>query len=330
MKRIFIVSLKIAISILILWFLTRTSKLDFGLLINLVYSPYLLLAAIAMYLSGVLISAWRWYLLNKAQKIPLSLSHTLLPTYLGIAFNNILPGSVGGDFFRCYFLFKKIPDKRSAGMLAILFDRLTGLMGIFIAVCVAVILNFNLFESQASTFYFSAFCILLCLAAVIIYFASSLLPQQIGISAWLHRRFGEKKWITSVLSLLEAIRIYRNSKFTIVKCLFASFTVQVFIALICLLIARMMHFPEISFFNYILAIAVTQIVNLIPVTPGGFGIGEAAFANVLTLLNPGISASYATIFLAYRILGILVYIPGIAVFIFDTQLLKPLKEKIAT
>ena len=43
-------------------------------------------------------------------------------------------------------------------------------------------------------------------------------------------------------------------------------------------------------------IGVTQIVNLIPIAPGGFGVGEAAFAKVLTLMNPGVLGFYATIF----------------------------------
>lgn len=331
MKRLIIPSVKIFVSVFVLWFLAHTSKLDFSLLLNLLDSPSLLLAVFAIYFAGVIISAWRWYQLNKAQNIPLTFTRTIIPTYLGIAFNNILPGSIGGDFFRCYFLFKKNPDKRSAAMLSILFDRITGLMGIFIAVCLAASFHFQVFHSQSSTFYFMLFCILLCASVVILYFASSLLPQQIGVSVWLKKHCGEKKWVGSVLSLLEAIRIYRNSKTAIAKCLLASVLVQILIALNCLLIAKMMLFPAIPFYSYIIAIAVTQIVNLIPVTPGGFGIGEAAFANVLLLLNPGINASYATIFLAYRILGIFAYLPGIAVFIFDSTLLKqkPLSDNIA-
>jgi uncharacterized protein (TIRG00374 family) len=325
MKAYILAALKILTSILVLWFLTHTSKLDFSLLLKLFYSPYLLLLTISIYYSGVFISAWRWYILNKTQNLPLSLSQTVLPTYIGIAFNNLFPGSIGGDFYRGYFVCKKIPDKRSAGLLAILLDRITGLMGIFIAVCVSTALHFNSIKSNAATFYFVVFCIALCSGILLLYFLSSTLPAQLGISKWLDTHHGHRKGIKTIMSLLDAVRVYRNSKLAISKCLFISFMVQIFIALNCYLIAKMMHFPEISFYHYILAIAITQLVNLIPLTPGGFGLGEAAFANVLSFLNPFTAASYATIFLGYRLLGILLYLPAVVIFIFDRQLLNPHK-----
>jgi uncharacterized membrane protein YbhN (UPF0104 family) len=88
------------------------------------------------------------------------------------------------------------------------------------------------------------------------------------------------------------------------------------------LIAKMLKFPSLPFFDFILAIAIAQIVSLIPIAPGGFGIGEVAFANVMTLLNANITGPYATIFLAYRIINILPYLPGIMLFSFDKNLLK--------
>jgi uncharacterized protein (TIRG00374 family) len=322
MRRAIITLTKIALSVLVLWFLAHTAKLNFSLLPQLLDSPQLLVGIISLYLVVILLSAWRWYQLNTAQGIQLPFSRTIVPTYLGVAFNNLLPGGVGGDFFRCYFLFKKMPNKRSAMMLSILFDRLTGLLGIFIAVCFIAISHINFFNPQKSTYYFLLFCALLCIGTLTLFFASSLLPQRIGLSTWLSRRFAGKKWLQSVLSFLDAIRIYRNSKLVIVKSLAASIVIQVIIANTCILIAKAMHFPSLDLFDYIIAIAVTQIVNLIPITPGGFGIGEAAFANILTLLNPGISATYATIFLAYRIIGILTYLPGVGIFLFDRHLLK--------
>lgn len=319
---------KLLVSLLLLWFLARTSKLDFSLLPHLLYSPGWLLITLSLYGVIVALSAWRWHQLNKVQHIPLSYSRTVLPTYLGIAFNNLLPGGVGGDFFRFYFLNKRAAAKKSVVMLSVLVDRITGLTGIFIAVCLTAAFHLSAYTQQAVTMDFTWVCLAICVVIVALYFASSLLPSTVGLSLWLTRRFAGKTWLPSVLSLLEAIRIYRNAKMVIANCLATSVLIQGLIAVTCLLIAKMMHFPAISFIDYIMAIAVTQIVNLIPIAPGGFGVGEIAFANILTLLNPGVSATYATIFLAYRIIGILVYLPGVGVFIFDRHLLK--KQDILT
>lgn len=313
---------KILVSALLLWFLVHTSKLDFRILPNLLNTPLMLSFTILVGFTTMLISARRWYLLNHAQGISIPYTRTILPTYLGIAFNNLLPGGVGGDFYRCYYLFKKITDNKSTVMLSILIDRITGLMGIFIAVCFTSIFHLEVFRQQQISPYFILLPVCVCVTALSVFFASTLLPQEIGLSLWLTNRHSNKKWVKSVISLLNALRIYRNSKATILKCLAISFVVQMIIAATCLLIAKMLHFPPISFFDFILAIAVAQIISLIPISPGGFGIGEVAFANVLTLLNPGIAASYATIFLGYRIINIIPYLPGLIVFAFDGSLFK--------
>ncbi|MCW5583458.1 MAG: flippase-like domain-containing protein, partial [Gammaproteobacteria bacterium] len=152
------------------------------------------------------------------------------------------------------------------------------------------------------------------------FFASTLLPEKIGLSTWLSERYSSKKWVKPILSLLDALRIFRHSKVTIVKCLVISFVIQMIIAITCLLIANMLAFPPVSLFDLVIAVGVAQIVALIPIAPGGFGVSETAFANVLTLLNPTVTASYATIFLAYRIISILPYLPGAILFMFNAIL----------
>lgn len=321
MKGFVITTIKIIVSVGLLWFLTHTSKLDFSLLPEMLRSPFWLICTLSLYFVIIAISSWRWHQLNEAQGIQLAYKHTILPTYLGVAFNNLLPGGVGGDFFRFYFLRKKVAAKKSAVMLSVFCDRITGLLGIFIIVCLMASAQFSLFSEQKYILDFILCCIALCGLLILAYLASLLLPRKMGVSEWLSIRFAGKEWLSPILSLLEAIRLYRNNKQTIAECLIASVIIQILIALTCMLIAKMMHFPTLSFFDYVIAIGITQIVNLIPIAPGGFGVGEIAFAKILMLLNPGTSASYATVFLAYRILGILTYLPGIGVFLFDKQLL---------
>lgn len=313
MKAYLITTIKLLFSILLLWFLVHTSSLNFHILPDLLDNPLFLGITILIGFSTLFCSASRWHLLNEAQGINISLKRTLLPTYLGIAFNNLLPGGVGGDFYRCFYLFRKSPENKSTIMLSILFDRIMGLMGIFIAVCFFSLVYMNI-TGQSFSIYFITLSIGICLATLLLMVISTLLPKEIGLSLWLSNRYPDIKWIKQALLLLQGIRQYRNAKPTLIKCLFISFIIQVIIALTCLMIAKMLHFPPISIFAMILAVGVTQIANLIPITPGGFGVGEAAFSKVLTLLNPELSASYATIFLAYRFITILPYLPSIFVF----------------
>lgn len=317
-----LLAIKVSLSILLLWFLTHTAKLNFSLLPNMLHYPMLLGATILMYIITVSISTWRWQQLNRTQKINLSYKQTILPTYMGIAFNNLLPGGVGGDFFRFYFMSKKTQVTKSAVMLSVFLDRVTGLGGIFVAVGVIAIFKLKEYSQYQMTAYFANLCFGLCVIGFALYWLVSFTPKKLKLSNWINQHHADKKWGASLIALLMAIKAFRHAKTVILECLGASVMIQVLIALTCMLIAKMMHFPAISFADYMIAIAVTQIVNLIPIAPGGFGVGEMAFANILTLLNPGISATYATIFLAYRLLGMLVCLPGAFVFLFDKQLLQ--------
>ena len=320
--RLLIIIIKMTISILLLWFLAHTSKLNFKLLLNLLDAPAILVTIISIYFIIVAISSWRWQQINSALDIKLGYTQTILPTYLGIAFNNLIPGGIGGDFFRFHFVKKKISVKRSTIMMSILFDRIIGLMGIFVITTIIAVFYINELLKHTITIYFISLCALVCATFMCVYIFLMFLPKRIGISLWLQKSFQNKKWLSPLLSLLDAARTYRNSKLVILNCLAASVIIQILIAITCLLIAKIMHFPIISLPHYLVALAITQIVNLIPIAPGGFGVGEMAFANILILLNPSMSATYATIFLAYRIIGIITYLPGISVFIFEGHKLK--------
>lgn len=304
MKPVLLTLAKLSLSVFLFWFLVHTSKLDFELLPHLLEMPMMLAVAFLVSFVTILVSTLRWYLLNQAQSIAISYRRTLLPTYLGIAFNQLLPGGVGGDFYRCYYLFRKMPENKSTIFLSILFDRIMGLMGIFVAI--------SLFAfSYLYHSHFAVLCVLLLGTGLLPALFTFLTSPERGTV--LRTRYAKYKWSQLLASLLDGLKIYRRTRLTLPACTLLSVLIQILIAVTCLLIATMLHFPPISFFAMLLAIGLTQIANLIPLAPGGFGVGEMAFANILCLLYPATPASYATIFVAYRLLSMVIYLPGVLI-----------------
>lgn len=318
---------KIIATVLIFWALAKSSQLKLELFSTLLYNPFYTLIVLALFYAGVILNTWRWYRLNTAQKISLSFPNTLTSTYLGIAFNNILPGSVGGDFVRGYYLFKKFPHQKSAGVLSIFFDRVSGLMGIIVVACLSALYHLDMMNQVGSMHYIMMVCFGLCILSAVILILSAVLPKSLGISDWLRTRFANKKWLIPLVSLLDAINVYRHSKLIILECLILSILNQLLLLVIILLLSNMMGLPALSPFDYILALSLGQIANLIPLTPGGVGIGEAAFANILLLLNPGMTGAYATVFFAFRLLLTLAYLPGVIIGIFGMNVFQ--KDKLA-
>ncbi len=64
--------------------------------------------------------------------------------------------------------------------------------------------------------------------------------------------------------------------------------------------------------DYMFAVPFTLIVNALPLTPSGIGVGEAAFDQICRWLEPTPSgAAYSSIFFAFRVVSTLTCIPGL-------------------
>lgn len=314
-RKLLLFGAKLLISVIVIWFLTRTAQLKFDLLADAFHRPLLLTLVVILFLAMIVVSAWRWSILNAAQGIHLGFLHTVMLTYSGVAFNNVLPGAVGGDFVRLHYLFKKIPDKKSSAVFAVFFDRIIGLIGIFVPIFFIAMIEMNYFKQQQVLFYWLVVCSVFCIGGLTALTMLAVFSQRMKFSVWLSQRFPDNRWIKPIIALFDTVGLYRNAKLAILKGLMISVLMQLLMVVAILVIAKMMNFPAIPFAYYLIAMGVTQIVNLIPVAPGGFGVGEMAFAKVLILLNPGVGAAFATIFLAYRLISMLTYLPGVISYI---------------
>jgi uncharacterized membrane protein YbhN (UPF0104 family) len=91
-----------------------------------------------------------------------------------------------------------------------------------------------------------------------------------------------------------------------------------------------MGFDALSLPSYFTAGIWAMIANSIPLTPGGLGVGEAAFAQLAHILEPVPShASYATAFLAMRVLNALIGILGLLPYILHRQEISQAVERAA-
>lgn len=81
--------------------------------------------------SGVeVLGAFRWHLLLKVQGIHLSFGRVLQLFMIGVFFNVFLPGAVGGDVVKIYYLLKETKGQQAAAFLTVLMDRLLGLVAL--------------------------------------------------------------------------------------------------------------------------------------------------------------------------------------------------------
>ncbi len=87
--------------------------------------------ALLAYMLGQLIFVIRWRMLLKVLSIEIGLLPAANLTFLGLFYNNCLPGSVGGDFLRAWYVTKHT-HRRFEAALSVFVDRAIGLAGMFI------------------------------------------------------------------------------------------------------------------------------------------------------------------------------------------------------
>lgn len=72
----------------------------------------------------------RWYFLVRALDLPFTIRNAFRLGLVGFFYNSFLPGSVGGDLLKAYFIAKDSPGRRAAAVATVIADRLIGLFGL--------------------------------------------------------------------------------------------------------------------------------------------------------------------------------------------------------
>jgi uncharacterized protein (TIRG00374 family) len=109
------------------------------------------LAGIAAYLIVEVAAAVRWHILLKVQGIHLSAARVSGLFLIGMFYNQFLPGGTGGDLVKTYLLWKETPDRKPGALLAVLFDRMIGLMALIVITGTLIFLRFNWLTRETGT-----------------------------------------------------------------------------------------------------------------------------------------------------------------------------------
>ncbi len=133
MKKIILSVVQIVVTVAVLYWVFRdpTRRAQMAEALRLA-NYWWILAAIMFYGIVEIAAAFRWDVLLKVQGINLSFRRVAGLFLIGMFYNQFLPGGTGGDIIKSYFLLKETPDKKAGALLAVLFDRLIGLVALVV------------------------------------------------------------------------------------------------------------------------------------------------------------------------------------------------------
>ena len=208
----------------------------------------------------------QWKLLLERQGIHLTYGHLLKLYYVGLFFNNFMPGNVGGDVKKVYDIrMQGGQDSVGAGFTATVFDRLYGLFFVTLFALAMGVLFFAYDDAQRaflwpSVWIFLGFCAMF----------AGLCSKRVGdlcclvMSKVLPGRIQER-----VIHMFNRFRSFRSLKLWIQISLlsFATQSLRILVHYFCGIAVGVML--SISWYFYY--IPLVAIVSALPISIGGFG-----------------------------------------------------------
>lgn len=317
---------KIIILGILVYFLFKYKLIEVSPLHNLIGRKDLLVLCCLFLFSGMLIGAIRWKLLIEAAGIEMQWKIVFQLYLIGSFFSSYLPGAVGGDAVRAFYIYRLLDSKRSAAFLTLLADRLFSLFGllsaagiVYVFSPVAITQN-SMLSTYGKLIFFLLFCaiFLILLCFILASFVQdkklyNLLPAKIT------------PYIQPIISI---VLLYRKKWVILLYCWLLSVVASSVVAIGIMEFASLFVFDPGSLVSLIAGIF-GNLSSAIPLTPGGIGVGEAVFAKVCTDLS-GVVAPFATIYFTFRLAMLVVNIPGLMVYLlFNYELSREHQGKLA-
>ncbi len=239
------------------------------------------------------LQATRWWLLMRVRGLAAPWSRTLRLVYIGAFSNFMLPGTEGGDVIKAWGAAKGT-DRRVDAVMSVVFDRITGLLGLAI---LAAVFSFALAESDLARTVGAWTWI-----GLLIIFVAGIAGFAAMLRGWLRLPTVVAQFGGGLPGRLEeALRAYGRHGGTIAAAIGASVIVQLCLAAAAACCAWSLGSHH-SIWVLLAAMPVLFLVAAVPLTWQGVGVMEAL--GIALLAMPGLATVNQVVgtLLLYRVL----------------------------
>ena len=311
---------RLGIGVALLVYLVRSGILDWAALRGFLVAWPITVLAVTLLLLAVVMMAARVCVLMAPSGLQLPLGASVRLTLIGMFFNACLPGSTGGDALRIYYASRGNTGRRTEVATIFILDRVVGLFALLLWPLLAAPFFRSLVAANAVLRgLLGAAAVAAAMIAAFFFVGGS--PYAVGSStvrAVLARVPGSRY----IRTVLETLVVLRGMPGTLAAAVGISLIVHTIGAGVVLLVAQAIN-PAGAAWEMSLLMALGSFANMVPLTPGGLGVGEAVLDRLFALagLSGGAETmlGWRVLLVAVSLLGLVFYLQGGSRFVYHAR-----------
>jgi glycosyltransferase 2 family protein len=257
---------------------------------RLVRAPGALAWSVVLYVVAALVSFQRWYVLLHAVHVEGRFWRVQKLAFIGLFFSNIIPGMTGGDLVKAIMVARDHPEQRPAAVLSVIVDRGIGLLGLALVAAGALQFQHGRFEGMALK-------LNLILGAIAVA-GVVLLSKRLRRLLLLDKLMNALPFAEVLRKLDRAALLYRSARWQLIYSVVVSLFVHGMILTAIGTLGGAIGI-QINFLDYYTLAPLALIAQSLPISPGGIGVGEAAFIYLFSKAGVSGPAAFALSF-SYR------------------------------
>lgn len=303
---------KVIVAAALLTWLLRSGNLDFRVLGLLVERPLLGAANLGLFAFVLAVSTLRWQVLLAVAGVRTPYPWLLRLQSAAVFFNFVIPGNVGGDLLKTYYVARDVePEKRASILLISFVDRIVGLAALLILASIVVLVRGSAVLGDPQLRPLAYPVLLLGSAAVVGPTVLIVIMRKAGhhLDAWTG---GTTKFAKLFNQLVAGLRLLSGSPSRLFAVLGLGMVAHASAMGMFTLLASAITGADVPFSSVATIFPLGILTVVLPISPAGMGVGHVAFEKLFATAGITGGANVFNVYLigqfAPNLLGVLPYL----------------------
>lgn len=303
---------KVAVAAALIAWLIRSGSLDFKALDVFFSRPLLIASSIGLTVLGIFAGAMRWSVLLRLANVHIPLGRALQLQATAIFFNTCIPGNVGGDLIKSGYASREAkPAMRPTVFVIVFVERILGLAGLVLVAGIVILLRG---PSMWSNDQFRGLAIAVAALVAATVLGPALLIVLVRTSGGRLERWtsGPSRLARLAAQLVAAARLLSAGPKNLAIALALSMALHTMNMAFFTALAIAITGQDIPFSAMVSVFPFGILTLVLPVSPGGIGVGHVAFDRLFAMINLSGGASVFNAYLVAQIapalLGVFPYL----------------------